>query len=102
LKRDARKERDYDVVNVPCSFVWKGNREEKRRSKSFSSAALKEKASELLVQPPSIEKVDGLAASLPAKSLERAMGFETMGGLIWEVRYEVSTCDCGEAGSTSR
>ena len=31
-----------------------------------------------------------------------AMGVATMGGLIWEVRYDVSTCDCAEAGSTSR
>ena len=31
-----------------------------------------------------------------------AMSIASMGGLIREVRHDVSTCDCGEAGSTWR
>jgi quinol monooxygenase YgiN len=111
LKRDATKERNYDVVNValfvrleakagreaevenllrgglslvqkePATIAWFGIRmgpstfgifdafpDESGRQAHLSgqvAAALKEKASELLVQPPSIEKVDVLAAKLP-------------------------------------
>ena len=36
------------------------------------AAALMEKASELLSQPPSIEKVDVLAAKLPSSKVEKA------------------------------